>query len=312
MEKREPFQPGQRAEQAEPARQGLEQTEPARHRPEAAEDTPAPKGREMDGQAVRPLSERGVEWSHPEMPSVRERHRAAEVLTAVPAPPESRVGLPLTHRTQEREILPGMPEAGKKTAGESRFHPQGEPVLRDIRTTFSRRQDEPRSWAENAAPVAIPTAGQTWAGQVELSFAQPAGEQAQTSPVPRREGPKGRDLSALPQWARELMEKPAGPAAGSWSWQGGKAPGGDNPERVRGRAAPGNTIQWTAPGAISPDGDVTSRPASIQYRQRAAQEEKPEIQRRAGLSEAEMQRTADKVYRIIEERLRRELRRSGR
>ena len=41
----------------------------------------------------------------------------------------------------------------------------------------------------------------------------------------------------------------------------------------------------------------------------AAAEEAP---KRQPISDAEIQRTADKVYRILEERLRRELRRSGR
>lgn len=61
-------------------------------------------------------------------------------------------------------------------------------------------------------------------------------------------------------------------------------------------------IEWTAPQAVR-------RPAHMVYR------EDRETQRTAPppmLSEGELRRTADKVYRMIQERLRRELRRSGR
>lgn len=61
-------------------------------------------------------------------------------------------------------------------------------------------------------------------------------------------------------------------------------------------------IEWKAP-------QVVRRPAHMVYR------EDRETQRTAPspmLSEGELRRTADKVYRMIQERLRRELRRSGR
>ena len=92
-----------------------------------------------------------------------------------------------------------------------------------------------------------------------------------------------------------------GPAAG--------APHG-GPAQQAG-AAPGGMIQWTAPGAQTAAPDVTTRPASIQYREKAEPEGQPASPRAPVLSEAEVQKTADKVYRIIEGRLRRELRRSG-
>ncbi len=50
-------------------------------------------------------------------------------------------------------------------------------------------------------------------------------------------------------------------------------------------------------------------PAELSFRERGETEESAA---RQTISDAELQRTADKVYKIIEERLRRELRRSGR
>ena len=81
----------------------------------------------------------------------------------------------------------------------------------------------------------------------------------------------------------------------------------------QGKPAGGRTVQWTAPGAIPPGtGDVTTRPAAVQYRQRPEREEHSPARNQPVMTDAEVRRTADKVYRIIEERLRKELRRSGR
>jgi hypothetical protein len=52
-----------------------------------------------------------------------------------------------------------------------------------------------------------------------------------------------------------------------------------------------------------------SGPAELSFVEHAQPEESAY---RQPISDAELQRTADKVYRLIEERLRRELRRSGR
>lgn len=68
--------------------------------------------------------------------------------------------------------------------------------------------------------------------------------------------------------------------------------------------APGRQIQWTAPAAAP-------RPADITYRAKPPAEAAPPVQQ-ATLSDRELRRAADKIYRMIEERLRREMRRSGR
>ena len=157
-----------------------------------------------------------------------------------------------------------------------------------------------------------------WTGAPELTFAQPPWERQEADRQP--EAPKSDYLNSLPQWARELLEKPAAPASGArpMTWQ---APQGNGQGHTAGAphggpaqqagAAPGGIIQWTAPGAQTAAPDVTTRPASIQYREKAEPEGQPASPRAPVLSEAEVQKTADKVYRIIEERLRRELRRSG-
>ena len=56
--------------------------------------------------------------------------------------------------------------------------------------------------------------------------------------------------------------------------------------------------------------NAAALPAEMQHKQRAETDEQDP--RRKMEREAELRRTADRVYRMIEERLRRELRRSGR
>jgi hypothetical protein len=111
-----------------------------------------------------------------------------------------------------------------------------------------------------------------------------------------REGPEEK----LPAWARELLEQNGTPGTGQQTVPFG---GTMNPESPR-------QITWTAPGAGSVSGKrEMSGPAEITYKepgQAAENNDQPAI------SDAEIQRTADRVYRLIEERLRRELRRSGR
>ena len=63
--------------------------------------------------------------------------------------------------------------------------------------------------------------------------------------------------------------------------------------------------------ALPADSSVTTRPVDMKFRQKAAGEENAAGAKAPAMSEAEVQKTAEKVYRIIEERLRRELRRSG-
>lgn len=167
----------------------------------------------------------------------------------------------------------------------------------------------------------IPRDRQTWAGLPELTFARPPWErQEERQEQAQVEPPKSEYWKNLPQWARKLLEKPAVPTggAGSAAWQAaqrgmpGEIPGvPPGAAALAGDAASGGMVQWTAPGARLAGADVTTQSAAIQYRERAEREQQ-HPRKDPGMSEMEVQRTADKVYRIIEERLRRELRRSGR
>ena len=66
----------------------------------------------------------------------------------------------------------------------------------------------------------------------------------------------------------------------------------------------GDAVQWTAPNYRPPAAPMT-------YREKPGREERQAGQQAPRISEAELQRTADRVYRIIEDRIRRERRRLG-
>ena len=124
-------------------------------------------------------------------------------------------------------------------------------------------------------------------------------------PAPETE-PKEPSTAALPQWAQKLLEKPSGSEGyaeqNRYSASAGRMPPGGQTfslDRTAGQTAGTQIRQWTAPDAAAP---------SISYRTPAGPDRQPQP---AALSERELRRAADKIYRMIEERLRRELRRNG-
>lgn len=66
---------------------------------------------------------------------------------------------------------------------------------------------------------------------------------------------------------------------------------------------PEDTVQWTAPNYRPPEAPVTLREKS--------QPNKPSPAQEVRITEAEIQRTADRVYQMLEDRIRRERRRLG-
>lgn len=101
--------------------------------------------------------------------------------------------------------------------------------------------------------------------------------------------------SALPDWAQRFLQQPAG--ADRQNTQRFSA------VQQQTAAVPPGQIEWAAPGAVP-------KAAPIVFREN----KQPEAQHPAAparLSDSELRRAADKVYRMIEDRLRRELRRSG-
>lgn len=124
----------------------------------------------------------------------------------------------------------------------------------------------------------------------ETHTSQQAGSTAQPQPT------ESDYVRSLPDWARRFLGERASDAPSSRTMAVARNISSLAPETE-------DTVQWTAPGYRLPE-------APIAYREKH-REEQPRESGQIRISDAEIQRTADQVYRMIEERIRRERRRLG-
>ena len=144
-----------------------------------------------------------------------------------------------------------------------------------------------------ARPAAAPeplelSYGPVPAGAAPPDPAQTAGESA--SPA------ESAYVKSLPDWARRFLREGAA--------QSGQSMGTARNIASLPSQGEGDAVQWTAPNYRPPAAPMT-------YRERPGREERQAGQQAPRISEAELQRTADRVYRMIEDRIRRERRRLG-
>ena len=127
----------------------------------------------------------------------------------------------------------------------------------------------------------------------ELAYL-PVQTQQQSEAPPKKQAMDSSYIKTLPEWAQRFLQQNAEPGSGAAAHQ--TAPAGQQLPRQ---------IEWTAPNAV-PAGTP-----HIVFKEQAPKEtaQPPQAPR---LSDSELRRAADKVYHMIEERLRKELRRSGR
>ena len=240
-----------------------------------------------------------------------------EAASAAPAPWEGTAGVRdirmIRPAAQRRAPAPMDGAAGRETAA---LTYAGAAAEHSPAAAMGQTQTPAAAAAADRAPRA--QAGQTgWeAGQPDLILARGAqgtnagqaapGAHSAQRPTARGSGNFAEDL---PPWAKEMLERAGGSAAkpgapqkqmewtAPWARGGSTAPAGAQP------AAP-------AQPAMRQPANAAALPAEMQHKQRAETDEQDP--RRKMEREAELRRTADRVYRMIEERLRRELRRSGR
>lgn len=144
-----------------------------------------------------------------------------------------------------------------------------------------------------ARPAAAPeplelSYGPVPAGAAPPDPAQTAGESA--SPA------ESAYVKSLPDWARRFLREGAA--------QSGQSMGIARNIASLPSQGEGDAVQWTAPNYRPPAAPMT-------YREKPGREERQAGQQAPRISEAELQRTADRVYRMIEDRIRRERRRLG-
>ena len=158
----------------------------------------------------------------------------------------------------------------------------------------------PAGWeAERGRTPAAPGTPASGPAPVELTYSQsqPRVEPPQVQGAPgQAQAPVESDyVRSLPDWARRFLRE-----------SGGQGPA----EREMGVARSiaslpeqEETVQWTAPNYRPPA-------APLAYREKK-EDGRPKGEPEPHISDAELQRTADRVYRMIEDRIRRERRRLG-
>ena len=137
---------------------------------------------------------------------------------------------------------------------------------------------------------------------VELTYgpaAQPGQDWSQAqAQTPARPELESDFVRSLPDWARRFLREGDGQ---SGAHEPSMSTARDISSLPR-EEQTGKTVQWTAPGYRPPEAPIT-------YREKKQADQAAPPQPR--LSEAEMQRAADRIYQMIEDRIRRERRRLG-
>lgn len=164
-------------------------------------------------------------------------------------------------------------------------------------TVFSAAQ------VETGVPIAEAAAGRSTSLAEPLSLTYgPA--QGNPSPPPPEPQPGGEPLQeeesefvrSLPDWARRFLKQSRSTSAPHTMGVARDIATVPPPQQAE-------NVQWTSPNYHPPQATITHREKK--------QEEGPKAAQEVHISEAEIQRTADRVYRIIEDRIRRERRRLG-
>ena len=186
----------------------------------------------------------------------------------------STTGTPSAEPSAKWAVRPAEPGYVSQTG---LAHPDG-----DIRT-FRPRAERP----------AAERAGKRFGGGPELTYRQTAEEPVRPAPS---EPVESEYVRKLPDWARRFLRGSAG--------QGGTVPPAPAKQPApAGAPQGGEQIHWTAPAYAPPE------PMELREKTRPARQETPAAPPQ--LSQAELERAADQVYRMIEDRIRRERRRMG-
>ena len=172
-----------------------------------------------------------------------------------------------------------------------------ETVLRPIASTQQAMQAIGRTGGSPAEPVSPAFGGET------LTYLPVQNETAAATHAAETAAALHQNTAQLPDWAQRFLQQPMQPTSTAQQGSAVQHPTAVGAQPPTASRTAAQQIEWTAPNAVSPA-------ASIVYAEHKPQPAQPQPQAMR-LSDSELHRAADKVYRIIEERLRKELRRSG-
>ena len=140
------------------------------------------------------------------------------------------------------------------------------------------------------------TAQRSGPGPVKLTYSQAQKDALPSQSEAGRPQPamESEYVRSLPDWAQKFLRESSGQSLAEREMVVAQKIASLPPQEEQ--------VQWTAPNYRPP--------ATIAYREKA-EKTLPRSQPEPGISDAELQRTADRVYRMIEDRIRRERRRLG-
>ena len=227
----------------------------------------------------------------------------------MPARPAAQTPVQAKRAQPVHETTPAQPQQALVHAPQDAAHtirPQASqiasvrpmPLHHAAERTAAARPMEPFSYAP-AQPAAASAPAEEGAGLTYLPVQTPAQEQHRT-PQPAGQTQMTSDyVRSLPEWAQRFLQQPSETGGAAVQTAQHSAAG------RKAAAPPAGQIEWTAPNA-APQG------AHIVFRDAVKPKEQQMAPQPVRLSDGELRRAADKVYRMIEDRLRKELRRSGR
>ena len=175
--------------------------------------------------------------------------------------------------------------------------------------TWSPAPTELTLGTQGGSGETVTAAGTFSAGRTGWTEAQPEpvpltygpGQQQATQTPPQETAPssgyrESEYVRSLPEWARNFLRSSADP-------QAAKTMGVARDISALQAPPAEEDVQWTAPNYRPPEAPIAYREKKREAAPRAVEEVR--------ISEAEIQRTADRVYRIIEDRIRLERHRLG-
>lgn len=178
-----------------------------------------------------------------------------------------------------------------------RSYRAAESVLRPIASTQQAMQASGRTVGSPAEPVTLAFGGEM------LTYLPVQNGIAEAARAAETAAALHQNTAQLPDWAQRFLQQPMQPTGAAQHGSAVQHPAAVGTRPPAAPRAAAQQIEWTAPNAVSPA-------ASIVYAEHKPQPVQPQPQA-VRLSDSELHRAADKVYLIIEERLRKELRRSG-
>lgn len=199
----------------------------------------------------------------------------------------------------ERENAPQSAGAFPRTGTIPAAEPSAKRAVRPAelghasRTGLARPAGDIRTFRPRTKQPVTERAAERLGGGPELTYRQTAEEPVRPAP---QEPVESEYVRKLPDWARRFLRSSAG--------QGGTVPSTPVKQPTpAGAPQGGEQIRWTAPAYAPPE------PMELREKARPARQETPAAPPQ--LSQAELERAADQVYRMIEDRIRRERRRMG-